>query len=60
LEILFQVSIRYFYYYLDLSLNIALANNGFAEMGIAGSIAGPLFNLLTGSGIVMLKTNLES
>ena len=39
----------------DLSLNCALAKTGYAEMGISGSIAGPLFNLLIGLGISILK-----
>jgi len=40
---------------LDLSLNCALAKSGYGEMGIAGSIAGPLFNLLIGLGTTALK-----
>lgn len=40
----------------DLTLNCALAKSGFGEMGIAGSIAGPCFNLLIGLGASMIKT----
>lgn len=43
----------------DLSLDIALAKTGYAEMGIAGCIGGPLFNLLIGAGITLIKSNLE-
>jgi len=32
-----------------------LAKTGYGEMGIAGSIAGPLFNLMIGFGISALK-----
>jgi len=39
----------------DLTLNVALAKSGYGEMGIAGSIAGPLFNLLIGLGASMIK-----
>lgn len=39
----------------DLTLNCALAKSGYGEMGIAGSIAGPLFNLLIGLGASMIK-----
>jgi sodium/potassium/calcium exchanger 6 len=46
------------YIFLDLSLNVALAKNGYGEMGIAGSIAGPLFNTLVGLGISLLKNNI--
>jgi Ca2+/Na+ antiporter len=43
---------------LDLSVNIALAKAGYGEMGIAGSIAGPLFNVLIGLGISLIKKNI--
>ncbi len=39
----------------DLTLNCALAKSGYGEMGIAGSIAGPLFNLLIGLGASLIK-----
>jgi len=38
-----------------MSLNCALAKSGYGEMAIAGSIAGPLFNLMIGFGISSLK-----
>jgi len=44
----------------DLSLNVALAKTGYGEMGVAGSVAGPLFNLLIGLGTGLLKTTIES
>ena len=43
----------------DLTLNVALAKQGYGEMGIAGSIAGPLFNLLIGLGTSLIQTNLS-
>jgi len=43
----------------DLTLNIALAKKGYGEMGIAGSIAGPLFNVLVGLGIPLIKQTIE-
>ena len=55
LEILHQVNKILNLIHLDLSLNCALAKNGYGEMGIAGSIAGPLFNLMIGLGITSLK-----
>jgi sodium/potassium/calcium exchanger 6 len=45
---------------LDFSLNCALARTGYGEMGIAGSIAGPLFNLLVGLGASMIKNTITS
>ncbi len=42
----------------DLTLNSALARAGYGEMGIAGSIAGPLFNLLIGLGASLIKQTL--
>jgi Ca2+/Na+ antiporter len=39
----------------DLTLNCALAKSGYGEMGIAGSVAGPLFNLLIGLGASLIK-----
>ena len=43
---------------IDLSVNISLAKAGYGEMAIAGSIAGPLFNVLIGLGISLIKKNL--
>ena len=42
----------------DLSLNAKLAKTGFAEMAASGSIAGPMFNLLMGLGLGLLRTTL--
>jgi Ca2+/Na+ antiporter len=44
----------------DLTLNCALAKAGYGEMGLAGSIAGPLFNLLVGLGASLIKKNLKT
>lgn len=41
----------------DLALNITLVKNGYGEMALAGTIAGPLFNLLVGLGSSLLKMN---
>ena len=38
----------------DIGINCSLAKNGYGEMAIAGSIAGPLFNLLLGLGLSLL------
>lgn len=43
----------------DLILNTALARAGYGEMAIAGSIAGPLFNLLVGFSIPMILRTWE-
>jgi sodium/potassium/calcium exchanger 6 len=43
----------------DLSLNCALARAGFGEMGIAGSVAGPLFNMLIGLGASMIRKTIN-
>ena len=32
----------------DLALNISLVKGGYGEMALAGSLAGPVFNLLVG------------
>ena len=42
-----------------MSLNCALARTGYGEMGITGSIAGPLFNLLIGLSTALIKLTLE-
>ncbi len=44
----------------DLTLNCALARAGYGEMGIAGSIAGPLFNLLVGLSSPLIKKIIET
>ena len=44
----------------DLGLNISLARNGYGVMAISGSISGPLFNLLIGIGISLLKLNIAN
>ena len=43
----------------DLFLNISLVKGGYGEMALAGSIGGPLFNLLIGLGISLLKINIS-
>lgn len=45
---------------IDLSLNCALAKTGYGEMGLAGSIAGPLFNMMIGFGVSSLKKILNN
>lgn len=42
----------------DLTLNSALADSGYGEMALSGSIAGPLFNLLIGFGFSLIKKNI--
>jgi Ca2+/Na+ antiporter len=44
----------------DLTLNCALAQSGYGEMGIAGSIAGPLSSLLMGLGASLIKITITS
>ena len=41
----------------DLFLNISLVKGGYGEMALAGSIGGPLFNLLVGLGASLFKIN---
>lgn len=41
----------------DLALNVSLVKNGYGEMALSGTIAGPLFNLLVGLGSSLLKIN---
>lgn len=43
----------------DLMLNLSLVKLGYGEMALSGSIAGPLFNLLIGLGIPLLKLNIK-
>lgn len=42
----------------DLALNISLVKGGYGEMALAGSLAGPVFNLLVGLGSSLLKINI--
>jgi Ca2+/Na+ antiporter len=44
----------------DLTLNSSLARAGFGKMGLAGSIAGPLFNLLIGLGSSLIKKTITT
>lgn len=44
----------------DLAVNITLSEKGMGEMAIAGSIAGPLFNFLIGTGIAALKFTIQN
>ena len=44
----------------DLMLNLSLVNLGYSEMALSGSISGPLFNLLIGLGIPLIKLNIKS
>ncbi len=43
----------------DLMLNLSLVKLGYGEMALSGSIAGPLFNLLMGLGLPLLKLNIK-
>ena len=43
----------------DLMLNLSLVKLGYGEMALSGSISGPLFNLLIGLGIPLLKLNIK-
>ena len=43
----------------DLILNLSLVKLGYGEMALSGSIAGPLFNLLIGLGISLIKLNIK-
>jgi len=38
-----------------MSLNCALAKKGYGEMGLSGSIAGPLFNIMIGFSLSAIK-----
>lgn len=44
----------------DLSLDISLAKTGFGEMAIAGTSAGPLFNLIIGFGLSVFKMTVKT
>ena len=43
----------------DTSLNCSLAKNGYGEMAVAGTFAGPLFNLLIGLGVSLLQQTIR-
>ena len=43
----------------DLMLNLSLVKLGYGEMALSGSIAGPLFNLLIGLGLPLIKLNIK-
>ena len=43
----------------DLMLNLSLVSLGYGEMALSGSISGPLFNLLIGLGIPLIKFNIK-
>ena len=43
----------------DLMLNLSLVKLGYGEMALSGSIAGPLFNLLIGLGLPLIKFNIK-
>ena len=43
----------------DLMLNLSLVKLGYSEMALSGSISGPLFNLLIGLGIPLIKFNVK-
>jgi sodium/potassium/calcium exchanger 6 len=43
----------------DLMLNLSLVSLGYSEMALSGSISGPLFNLLVGLGIPLIKLNFK-
>jgi len=44
----------------DASLDVSLSKQGQAEMGISGAISGPLFNLLIGLGVSLVRMTLKS
>ena len=43
----------------DLMLNVSLVKLGYGEMALSGSIAGPLFNILIGLGLPLIKLNFK-
>ena len=43
----------------DLMLNLSLVSSGYSQMALSGSISGPLFNLLVGLGIPLIKLNFK-
>lgn len=43
----------------DLMLNLSLVKIGYGEMALSGSISGPLFNLLIGLGIPLIRLNIK-
>lgn len=42
----------------DAFASIAISKKGFGEMAITGCIAGPVFNLLLGTGLTMISVNM--
>ena len=42
----------------DAFASIAISRKGFGEMAITGCIAGPVFNLLLGLGLTMIRVNM--
>ena len=44
----------------DLFASISLAKSGFGEMAITGTIAGTIFNMMLGLGIITLFNNLDT
>lgn len=38
----------------DMSADVAMAKQGFGEMAITGTMAGPVFNVLVGMGLSMV------
>lgn len=43
----------------DAGLNCSLSKNGYGEMAIAGSLAGPLFNLLIGLSLSLIQITIK-
>ena len=43
----------------DLILNLSFVKLGYGQMALSGSIAGPLFNILIGLGLPLLKMNIN-
>lgn len=43
----------------DASLDVSLAQKGFGEMALAGTLSGPLFNLLFGLGLSMIRNTYD-
>ena len=43
----------------DLILNLSFVKMGYGQMALSGAISGPLFNLLIGLGLPLLKMNIR-
>ena len=43
----------------DLILNLSFVKLGYGQMALSGSIAGPLFNILIGLGLPLIKMNIK-